>query len=441
MTERTGAQILGVATLTSNVLAKRSLRSYKTYREMRLDPTIALARRLVIAPVLLSSWGFEQTEEAPPEAREFIEKQLRPLRIQILRSAMLGCIDFGWQSYEKVWELDDASGRYVIRKLKPLLHDVTDILVEESTGRFMGLRQTVGWNEIVLEPAECLLVSLDVEGTDWYGQATMEVARSAFDKWNNIEAAADRYDRKVAGTHWVIHYPRATSIYNGVELDNFYIAQQFLAALESSGSITIPRHIETTLDDLNAATPDAWKIELLADTSAATSNFIERQKYLDALKVRAFGLPERAVLEGQFGTKAEAESHADMAISDMEVRHQILCQLVNWHLVNPLLRYNFGEEADNSVYVEPAPIADLDRLYLRTLYQSILTNPSGFDVESAEIDTEALKERLGVPIKPAANIDAQGIVPGTRPGADDDPSLTDLDSHLPMDGDGWNEGE
>ena len=173
MTERTGAQLFG--SLTSNVLAKRSQRSYKTYREMRLDPTLSLARQLVLAPVLLAQWSFESRDGAPPEAAAFIEKQIRPIRIHLLRTAMLGCIDFGWQPYEKVYSYDGQ--RYTLQKLKPLLQDLTDILVDQETGAYIGLRQRTTSKETTLEVAETFLVSLDVEGTDWYGQPVMEVAR------------------------------------------------------------------------------------------------------------------------------------------------------------------------------------------------------------------------------------------------------------------------
>ena len=47
------------------------------------------------------------------------------------------------------------------------------------------------------------------------------------------------------------------------------------------------------------------EIELLSDSGKGQQPFTDRQKYLDILKVRAFGFPERSILEGQFGTKAD----------------------------------------------------------------------------------------------------------------------------------------
>jgi hypothetical protein len=407
---------------------------------MRFDPTIRLARDLAMAPVLASQWSVEATDDAPPGALTFIDAQIKPLRLHILRTAMTGCIDFGWQAFEKVFEIG-RDGLYAIRKLKPLLQDITEILVDEKTGAFAGLRQSpqnyynmadAGANgQIDLGIQECLLIAIDVEGTNWYGQSIMEVARKAFDQWNTVEAAADRYDRKVAGAHWVIHYPPGESNVDGVTTDNFEVARRFLNTLESSGSIAVPRVLSKTIKDLNGGLgEDAWKIDLLSDQGTALANFIDRQKYLDALKVRAFGMPERAILEGQFGTKAEAEAHADFAITNMEIRHQVLVQLINWHLINHLLRINWGVEVEDTVHVEPAPITDLDRIFLRDVYKAILTTPEGLASETATVDWQALRERLSIPEQPEP--DQTNQLGQTDPNQGD--SVTGIENHLPIAG-------
>jgi hypothetical protein len=131
--------------------------------------------------------------------------------------------------------------------------------------------------------------------------------------------------------------------------------------------------------------------------------------------VRAFGLPERAVLEGQFGTKAEAEAHADLAIANMELRHQVLVQDINWHVVNQLLRLNWGEDSEGMVYLQPAPIADLALSFLRQLIISTLTQPEGFATFISGVDIESLYDRMNIPILPDANFDAVGYNPQDVP--------------------------
>jgi len=401
--EKTSHQVPRVAGLLSTLdtLPKPSITAYSTLRTMRRDPTIALARWLVVAPILASGWSVEAEEDAPEGSKDFINEQMQPLRLHLLKTGMYGCLDFGWQPYEKVFKVG-ADGRVVIRKLKPLLQDTTSILIDTKTGAYVGLKN----NMVPLKTAETLLLYIDVEGTDWYGQSLLENVNDPYTKWNSVNEAADRYDRKVAGSHWVVHYPQGTSNVNGTETDNFKVAQDLLQTLESSGAIAVPRQLQDVIDDLNRQQPDAWKIELLSDQGRGTASFIDRQKYLDALKVRGLGLPERAVLEGEFGTKAEAEAHADFAITNMEMRHRMIVQLVNWHLVNQLLRFNYGPDAENTVYVEPAPITDLALQHLRKVYDAILSSPEGFMYEMTSIDLEALKDRLGIPIR--TDVDSPG---------------------------------
>jgi len=402
--EKTRPQILISRDIAFDNILERPVSEsiYEEYRQMRKDPTIALARRFVTAAVLTSMWSYEEKEGAPEGARDFIEEEFTPLRTHIQKMSFYGCIDFGWQSFEKVFRIRESDGRVGLLKLKPLLQDLTEILVDKQTGAFMGLFQDVidEHDAVTLRLQESLLVNIDVEGTDWYGQSMLEIARQTQRDWDTLNKANKRYDAKIAGSHWVIHYPIGTSRLNGVETDNLIIAKSLIATLEASGAIAVPKHVDAITGELNKDTPDAWKIELLSDIGNTVTQFNERFKYLDALKVRALGLPERAVLEGQFGTKAEAEAHADFAIVNMEMNHTIIVQQINWHAVNQLLRLNFGKEAENTVFIKPTPITDLALQLLRDVYKSILANDEGMAAEIDLIDRDALRERIDVPTVP-----------------------------------------
>lgn len=388
--------------------------AYAKHRQMRRDPTIALARALSVAPILASSWSVESEPGAPVEMKAFISKCVMPHRMNFIRTAMFGCADFGWQSYEKVIDLN-ADGQIILKKLKPLLHDVTEILVDAETGEFVGIMQDPIYThrhatqKIYLAAEECLLVSIDVEGTNWYGEPLMKTAEGPYDQAVEVTKAAGRYDRKIAGAHWVVYYPLGVSKVDGTDMDNAEVAKRILARLEASGSIAVPRSIQEIVDVLSAqaATAEAtqWKIELLNSAGGQTP-FIERLKYLDALKMRAFGMPERSALEGQFGTKAEAESHGDFAITNMELRHQIIVQAFNEGVTNQLLRLNYGHAAMGQVYVQPAPIADRALAFVREVYKSILSDPNGFLTEVNKIDLEALKDKLSIPVRPESDISA-----------------------------------
>ena len=381
------------------------LKFYEKVPSIRRDPTVRLAREFAIAPIIGSSWSIECRPEAPEGAKSFIEDQMAEIRSELLRTSLLGMIDYGWQPYERIVDLTPEY-LYGIEEMKPLLQKITTVLVEEQNGKFWGLRQdpvigaTVEYTYLTQE--ECFVVAQDVEGTNWYGEPTLKAIEGCFDEGDQINKNARRYDKKIAGSHWVIYYPLGKSLYNGIEQDNGVIAKSLINSIEAVGGVAVPRAVFQALDSMNltAATNESlqWKIELLSDKGGGQQPFIDRLKYLDVLKVRAFGFPERALMEGQFGTKAEAEAHADLAIMNMETKYNALVSQYNRRIVRYLMRLNWGAEYEKSVFLKAAPLADKAVAFLREIYKLVFQNPEGFMNELASLNMQGIREKLGMPI-------------------------------------------
>ena len=89
---RTGPQAIGVN--GSGVLggpawpAPRSPAGYETYRRMRRDPTIALARALAVAPVVAGKWTVEADADVPDTVRGWIDKQFLTVREPLLETTL-----------------------------------------------------------------------------------------------------------------------------------------------------------------------------------------------------------------------------------------------------------------------------------------------------------------------------------------------------------------
>ena len=120
-------------------------------------------------------------------------------------------------------------------------------------------------------------------------------------------------------------------------------------------------------------------------------------EYLDKLKVRGILVPERTGLEGQHGTLAEAEAHADVALTQADLTHRYVVDQLNTQVVDPLLTLNYGQHARGAVQVVPAPIVDAKRGFFRDLYKTLLSNPNFQAHELSALDLDALKDTLGLP--------------------------------------------
>jgi hypothetical protein len=394
---------------------------YHKAREIRRDPTVRLVRELSMAPILTAEWEFETRPDAPRGAQELVQELMTEMRLPLLRSSLCGQCDYGWQPYEVV--ADQRSDGVSAPRLKPLLQDLTAVLVNAADGSFFGLRQdpSVGfgatWVYLLSRDDECFVVSQDVEGTCWYGEPTLKSLERTYDEAEIINKSARKYDSKIAGTHWVIYYPLGVSTMGGESLDNGEVARRLLQRAEAVGGMVVPRSVVNSLDTLNAAMASSeasqWKIELLTDSGKGQAPFTERLKYLDVLKVRAFGFPERAILEGQFGTKAEAESHGDIAVANQEVKHALLCGAYNRKVVDPILRWNYGPGTEGSVRIKPAPLTDKKRGFFEQLYLALIANPQSFMTEMSALDTAQMRDRLGLPeleYDPMAVDPMQGMV-------------------------------
>ena len=367
--------------------------TYAAYRALRKDPTISLGRGLLVAGILAGAWSVESDEDTRSDIVDFV-KTLLPMRENIMRTAVgYGRVDFGWMPFEKIYTVVNG---LVVMRLKPLLHDITSILLD-GRGNFAGYRQRNMQSAIPVDiPVEkCLHIAFDVEGANLYGVPLLENVRAIQTSWNDCDAGAKRYDKKIAGSHWVIHYPPGTSEIDGETVENADIAAQLQNALESSGSMSLP---STTADcvqelaDAAVAKLYQWDVKLISDTGSRQPAFGERLKYLDALKVRGLILPERSMLEGQFGTKAEAGEHIGLAITGMEGIDKTITRQINEQVVNTLVLFNYGPEYVGKVRLVPAPLVDLKAAFLRKLYLALAPNETG------TIDTVALKEQLSIPI-------------------------------------------
>src|SRR5208283_4196650 len=97
----------------------------------------------------------------PQEVRGWIDKQFHTVREPLLETILKhGYVDFGHQGFELIWGLD-AGGRQCVVRFKPLLPDITEILIDDRGG-LAGLRQ----REVELTGTSAMLVSFGGEGSN-----------------------------------------------------------------------------------------------------------------------------------------------------------------------------------------------------------------------------------------------------------------------------------
>lgn len=402
--EQTGAQAFGgVAGLGSMIpgFGKPPPGSITTYRMMRANPTIALARLVESAPIKATSWSFEAADDARPGALEFIEAALTDEIDALVKNALLA-YDYGFSAWEKVWKVDRVDGvmRLVYHKLKALLVDITEARIDKDDGSFGGAKQ----KDVVLDPEYVLWFTHDGEpGNEWFGRSKNENLRIPWNAWNKLHEAAGKYGHRAAGPIPLIQYPPGNSQNaSGSEVANFTIGQGILANLQSGNGILAPNELVKWAEAFANRGGDpsklkSWLFDFIEPKNRYGDDYVKLLSHEEKLMVRGRLLPERAVLEGEHGTKAEASVHTDIVLSGAQDFLTDLATCINWYLIDPLLVMNYGEDARGSVTANPAPLVDEQRSLLRDMTMKILSAPTNVDRALAIFNIDAAMDQLGLP--------------------------------------------
>lgn len=400
MPEISGPQIPGANSIffsKDQILHKQLSASYPTYRTMRKHPTIALARGLFIAPIITSPWTVEADDDASDAAIEFISEWAKNKTDLKYRIASSGC-DYGWFGGEILYVITEDNLLNI--EIKQLIPDLNSILIDEN-GNFQGFAQI---NNMYTTPNSKDIIPLDkaficpfrVEGQYLYGASLLDNALDTFNSYVIAEESASKYDKKIAGAQYKIAYPEGKTIVSGETKHNSVAAKEMLNNLDSGKGITLPRCVaDTSAGTLTKEELErySWDVGILEDASPRQSHFVDRLRYLDSLLVRAMIMPERTTIEGQFGTKAESEAQADIAIKYSLYQSSIITDAVNKQIIDKLLAFNFGADQVGKVRLKDTPIIDDKISYLRTIYTKILDNPNAIN----SIDIDSLQDSIGIP--------------------------------------------
>lgn len=374
--------------------------SVKLYREMRGNPTIAMARAAAYAPVKASQWTIEEEEGAPAGAVEFIEKAFLPMRSALLKDLRFS-LDYGHAGFEKVYEYAkvDGSTKLILKQLKPLLTEKTKIITQES-GAFAGLEQ----GEVRLGPEKSYLFTYDGEAGDLNGRARHENIRSVYHCWKQTLDRTGCYVTKSSGVTPVLRYPEGHSKdVNGVRTDNSLLAFEVLKNLGKGLGVAmpdVPARWARKMMQQGESVKDAqsWRLEFMEVASGHGAEYVALLQHFEKLFVRGWLVPERAVTEATIaGSRADSESSADLALLIAQELLDDIMESVNANVIDDLLEYNYGPEARGMVYVKAEPLDDKTRALVRSLIKEVLVNPQNADVFFRVLDVDNMLDQVGLP--------------------------------------------
>ena len=394
--ERTGSQIYGAASYgyyinspyPNEVIDKRKLELMRRY------PTITYLTQLITIAGDSAEWTVEADEGVPWEAVNLIQRFIDSCKLELWRTAIDGWISFGHAAYEKVYQvMENESGhpRLVISQLKNLLAD-TYMIERDSERGFLGIRTFIPRTEW-LNPYKCLILSHDKLGDDLNGRSLLKNAELTFDAaaqtWQNMQL----YNRKAAnGPKYKIMYPdMVIQGANGERIRTIDKAREMAVNLENTGVALLSRRPNTAGGQLSATDSD-WDIERFPN-EAMSSAFIEELMYQDKCLCRAFGIPERSVIEGMFSTRADAANASEFTLLRIQYLVKHVVDQLNRYVVNPLMELNY-DGLSGRVRLQPG---DIDRSTIEVIRQFVMSAVAGDEALKMKLDYDAMLDRCKIP--------------------------------------------
>ena len=374
--------------------------SIKTYREMRANPTVAMARLISTAPIRTADWTIDADDGVPDAKKKLIETEIKKHWFDLINALMLG-LDYGFSPFELVWKAGSDGAKLVLEKIKPLLVDVTKARVDRATGALAGLDN----QGVTLPLNQMLWYTYDQEAGEIFGRSRHENIRTtAWKDWTEIAGRARLYFERVAGATPIMEYPDGESTdASGATRSNWDIARMLVSQLQNCKAIVMPNVLAPYAQDFARAGKNpndltAWRINFLETKDSHGDEFEKAMRHKEMLILRGWLVPERAASEAQTaGSRADSESHGDLmaGMSDIVLQDCINC--VNRQLIDPLVRYNFGEDAVGSIRLNRVAVDSEAQAFIRELTKSVFGAPANTKLLLEVADAYQMLDIAGVP--------------------------------------------
>lgn len=386
--------------------------SLEVYRRMRACPSIAIARVAATTPIRATPWALDHDDGVSEEALAAAQEIIDVHRLAIVKHA-IKALDYGFSAFEIEWDI--RNGLVVPVRFVPLAVDVTEALVDpEDPTRLAGAK--VG-TDARLPAAKVLWFSYDSEAGSFYGRSRNENVRNEWAKWSQTVERLGNYIGQTSSSVPMIEYPEGVSKDgSGADIDNFELAKKVLVNLSAGRGVAMPNSLVAWAEEaikrgVDVAKLKAWSIDFIERSAGFGGEYIQSLRYFDSLMARGWLVAERAVTEGQMGTKAEAEAHGDFVIRAAAEVTEDLTVAFNEQVLGPFLRMNWGKDAERAIQVVPSSTDPATLAWLRGLVASVLTNPTNLGLLLDMVELDGMLDTVGVQRRANASQDsARGLL-------------------------------
>lgn len=376
------------------------LTPYIAWAIRRYPMTVKVHARLT-KPVLAGSRSIEVEDDAGSvDQADKIKKAAESDLLPILARAMAGAMEapsFGHWLQEVIW--GDREGR-----ISPL--DVRSVLPSEGVIHVDEFRRFSGY-EVGGEFRDARYGFLSVNDPHIDPVLGYSYSANALTTWFRATKSAENSDaleRKASGIQMFLHIMQGVEIIddNGAAVDITSVLTTIMnAAIQGKSAVLPDMAFPKEAIQVN---PELAKIPLTrldkfdwGNQGPAMEASLSRKRDLDVDLCSAWGVPERAVMESEHGSRADAEAHSDVVLCISENFHATACSQWDEQITRRWLEANFPD-TKVKIRTVPSPLSDPQQAFLQEFAKTLASSTNVDPEIRANADIRKLMERIEVPV-------------------------------------------
>jgi hypothetical protein len=302
----------------------QKIASYETYEEMVLDDQVNVCLKLKKDMVLGSGWDIVPSDDSQDEMKEALETALKDdceAPFEEMLEEIISAYEFGFSLTEKLFKTDDT-GMLALKTLKTR-HPNTWLIHTDERGNITRYEQRAQRTNINVDP-KCLIHYVNNRKfQNPYGTSDLRPAYAAWFTKRQIIKFFAIFLEGAAGAKPVAKYDKnapqeaINAIHNAIK------------SFQAKTALTIPKDIE--LEFLEAKSNG----EIYAKAIGLFNMFIGRSLFIPDL----LGFQGSETGGGSYSLGKE---QIKIFGNHIARRRSTLESLVNYHIIKPMVLYNFG---------------------------------------------------------------------------------------------------
>lgn len=377
--------------------------TFNNYWLMERNPCVALAEAVADAPVWSAELTWEYREGLDDLDKKKIEALVRDSFDAHERDALKNLTlarSWGVRQAENVFAID-AKGRFIFKKFKWLMPDLTMALRDEH-GDLVGMtNQGVELDD----PRRFTWLAYDSKGCNWYGRSRKENFKTQWRLEESLYAIMEYAQNVQVRPFGKVSFP-----YNSKEPANspnnlqcLANAQRIASGLAAAQFVTTPNPFiewkeEMLKIGLKPVDIEPYPIEWYDKTGKdSMAGFTNALAITNKGIVSGCLMPPRAVLEGP-GTQADAETHSDTGVQVNENFLGMLCETLSKGVIDTVIVQNMGEDYRGAVKRVPSPLVDKQMTFNNDLVKLVLGSDIGKELMKRVVPLAPIFEKSGVKI-------------------------------------------